>query len=186
MHNTNSVNEEADWQYGESIYYSVMTFTTIGLGDRVVQNPNDNAQMFGTVFSSIFGVSLLCSYLGQYGQWATASAATSPVDISHSMAYGGDGPFVDDVTFPTRRATLKKALDKDKDFPGHYDNSTSIDNRLSAVFVLGTADIKERRASQSKMMSIEVSNATTVPGDIPADNGGYMDVEETVFGFGGP
>ena len=37
MYNTNSVNEEADWQYGESIYYSVMTFTTIGLGDRVVR-----------------------------------------------------------------------------------------------------------------------------------------------------
>ena len=122
-----------------------------------VQNPNDNAQMFGTVFSSIFGLSLLCSYLGQYGQWATAAAATSPVDVSHTMAYGGDGPFVDDATFPTRRASLQNAL---KQTPGQStNNSESIEKRLTAVFVLGTADIKERRAS----FTAEVSGEITVP-----------------------
>ena len=163
-----------------------MTFTTIGLGDRVVQNPNDDQQMFGAVFSAIFGLSLLCSYLGQYGQWATAAAATSPVDVSHSMAYGGDGPFVDDDTFPTRRASLQHALEQT---PGiSVSNSKSIEERLTAVFVLGTVDIKEQRASVEVPREINVPIATgeymTVEAAAGESAGSGDGTEETSFGFG--
>ena len=166
-----------------------MTFTTIGLGDRVVQNPNDDQQMFGAVFSAIFGLSLLCSYLGQYGQWATAAAATSPVDVSHSMAYGGDGPFVDDDTFPTRRASLQHALEQTPDINVSTSNSKSIEERLAAVFVLGTVDIKERRASLEVPREISVPVATgeymTVEAGGSAGTGeGTEGTEETSFGFG--
>lgn len=57
--------ETDGWDYAESVYYSVMTFTTIGLGDRVVEQSNSFGQMFSAIFSSIFGLSLLASYLGK-------------------------------------------------------------------------------------------------------------------------
>ena len=53
MHNTNTVNEDADWQYGEAIYYSVMTFTTIGLGDRVVHRRSTRAAPQGDCFARV-------------------------------------------------------------------------------------------------------------------------------------
>ena len=113
------------------------------------------------------------------------------------MAYGGDGPFVDDDTFPTRRASLQQALDKDS--TDHHDKSKNIESRLAAVFVLSTAAIKERRASQSngsKTVSIEIDNAASNDGEYitVAEAGGRTqaegkeesneDFEETAFGFG--
>lgn len=74
---------------------------------------------------------------GQYGQWATAAAATSPVDVSHTMAYGGDGPFVDDATYPTRRSSLQQALDREGNSSAKS-TSTTIEKRLNAVFVYVT------------------------------------------------
>ena len=117
------------WSFTDSIYYTVMTYSTIGLGDFAINENNMASQFFAAIFSAIFGVSLLASYLGQYGQWATVVAAGSPVDVSHGIAYGGDGPFVDEETKPTRRASLQKSLGNTLNYS--QNESKTIAKRLS-------------------------------------------------------
>lgn len=145
------------WTYLDAVYYSVITFSTIGLGDLVAGNHNSSGQIFWFMFMAIFGLSLLYAYLGVFASWlefkiSKRYSSYTDEDSDFNLAVGNSA----DKTKVSRKASL---IDYQEHYDVYKEKDITVARRKSDALLsfrrLSSSEAMPRRFSSSKVMPVD-------------------------------